>query len=135
MVNVFTFHQAGTTAWSHETEILFGRLAAISQMLIHPYFVFDGPGCPQLQRGKDIVFPLSPPLLLQRFQELLTVFGFDWHIVSGLVQISPDANKVCQAPGEADAELAYLQTYGLLDAVVTPYNDSLLFGAPSVIRR
>ena len=104
-------------------------------MLLHPYFVFDGPDCPQLQWGKGTVFTSSLPLLLQHFQELLTAFSFNWHIVSCLLQISPDANKVHQAPGEADVELAYFQTYGLLDAVVTPYNDSLLFGAPSVICR
>ena len=131
---MFSWPQAGT-AGSPEIDIIFSRLAAISQMLLHPYFVFDGPDCPQLQWGKGTVFTSSPPLLLQHFQELLTAFGFSWHIVSCLLQISPDANTVCQAPVEADTELAYFQTYGLLDAVVTPYNDSLLFGAPSVIRR
>ena len=134
LINMFSWHQAGM-AGSHEMDIIFGRLTAISQMFLHLYFVFDGPDCPQLQWGKEIVFCSSPPLLLQRFQELLTAFGFNWHIVSRLLQISPNANKACQALGEADVELAYLQTYGLLDAVVMPHNDSLLFGAPSVIRR
>ncbi|KIM50502.1 hypothetical protein SCLCIDRAFT_34225 [Scleroderma citrinum Foug A] len=113
---MFSWPQAGT-AGSPEIDIIFSRLAAISQMLLHPYFVFDEPDCPQLQWGKGTVFTSSPPLLLQCFQELLTAFSFNWHI----------------APGEADAELAYFQTYGLLDAVVMPYNDLLLFGAPSII--
>ena len=42
---------------------------------------------------------------------------------------------ITQAPGEAEAELAYFHSYGLVDAVVTPFNDVLLFGAPSVFRR
>ncbi|KAI5982210.1 hypothetical protein EDD15DRAFT_2181422, partial [Pisolithus albus] len=56
--------------------------------------------------------------LSQRFQELLTVFGFNWHV----------------APGEAEAELACLQSLGLIDAVATPYNDALLFSATCIIR-
>jgi len=39
---------------------------------------------------------------------------------------------ITQAPGEVEAELAYFHSCGLVDAVVTPYNDTLLFGAPSV---
>ena len=42
---------------------------------------------------------------------------------------------ITQAPGEAEAELAYFRSCGLVDAVVTPYNDTLLFGAPSILRR
>ena len=42
---------------------------------------------------------------------------------------------ITQAPGEVEAELAYFQLHGLVDAVVTPYNDALLFGVPSILRR
>ncbi|KAL4077392.1 hypothetical protein J3A83DRAFT_4213259 [Scleroderma citrinum] len=38
------------------------------------------------------------------------------------------------APGEAEAELAYFHSHGLIDAVVTLFSDVLLFGATSVIR-
>ncbi|KAI6126773.1 PIN domain-like protein [Pisolithus sp. B1] len=117
LVNVFSWRQAGT-GQSHEMRVIFRRLSAISQLLLHAYFVFDGPDRPQLKRGKDIICLSGPRLLAQRFQELLTAFGFNWH-----------------APGEAEAELAYLQSLGLVDTVATPDNDALLFGATCVIRR
>lgn len=98
LVNVFSWRQAGT-GQSHEMKIIFHHLSAISQLPLHAYFVFDGPDCPQLKH------------------ELLTAFGFKWHV----------------APGEAEAELAYLQSLGLVDAVVTPYNDALLFGATCIV--
>lgn len=117
LVNVFSWRQAGTGR-SHEMDIIFRRLSALSRMLLHPYFVFDGPDCPQLKRGEDVVGSTSPRLLVQRFQELLLMFGFNWHT----------------APGEAEAELACLQSCKLIDVVVTPYNDTLLFGATRVVR-
>ncbi|KAI6039698.1 PIN domain-like protein, partial [Pisolithus marmoratus] len=116
VLNVFSWRQAGT-GQSHDMHIIFCRLSAISWMLLHPYFIFDGPGCPQLRRGPDPISSAAPPLLIQHFQELLTAFGFGWHV----------------APCEAEAELAYFQSCGLIDAVVTPYNNALLFGARCVI--
>ncbi|KAI6138712.1 PIN domain-like protein, partial [Pisolithus tinctorius] len=117
LINVFSWHQAGT-GQSHEMDIIFCHLSTISHMFLHPYFVFDGPDCPQLKRGKDVVGLTFPRLLVQRFQELLTAFSFNWHV----------------APGEADVELANLQSYGLIEAVVTLYNDVLLFGVTCIIR-
>lgn len=117
LVNVFSWRHAGTGR-SHEMKIIFRRLSAISRSLLHAYFVFDGPDCPQLKRGKDTTSLSAPCLLSQRFQELLTAFGFNWHV----------------APREAEAELAYLQSLGLIDTVATPYNDALLFGATCIIR-
>ncbi|KAI6152625.1 PIN domain-like protein [Pisolithus tinctorius] len=116
LLNVFSWCRAGT-GQSHEMPTIFHRLSTISQMLLHPYFVFDGPDCPQIKRGKDILGWSPPSLLVQRFQELLTAFGFDWHV----------------APGEAEAELSCLQSCGFIDAMVTPYDDALLFGATCVI--
>ncbi|KAI5993790.1 hypothetical protein F5J12DRAFT_896906 [Pisolithus orientalis] len=87
-------------------------------MPLHPYFIFDGPDCPQLKRGKDIVCPCYPPLLVQRFQELLMAFGFSWHM----------------APGEAEVELACLQSCTLINIMVMPYNNVLLFGVTCIIR-
>lgn len=40
---------------------------------------------------------------------------------------------VLQAPGEAEAELGYLNYVGLLDAVITEDVDSLLFKANTVL--
>ncbi|KAL4071494.1 hypothetical protein V8B97DRAFT_1870676, partial [Scleroderma yunnanense] len=116
LCNVFSWCQAGTGKL-HEMKIIFCCLAAISQMLLHPYFIFDSLDRPWFKPDKE---PISaPPLLVQRFQELLTVFGFSWHT----------------APGEVEAELAYFHSHGLIDAVVTLFSDVLLFGATSVIRR
>ncbi|KAI6139937.1 hypothetical protein BKA82DRAFT_140947, partial [Pisolithus tinctorius] len=106
-----------STGQLHEMPTIFCCLSTISQMLLHPYFVFDGPDCPQINRGKDILGWSPPLLLVQRFQELLMAFGFDWHV----------------APGEAEAELSCLQSCGFIDAVVTPYDNALLFGATCVL--
>jgi holliday junction resolvase YEN1 len=40
-----------------------------------------------------------------------------------------------QAPGEAEAELAYLNRIGVIDAVLTDDVDTLVFGASLVIRK
>jgi Holliday junction resolvase YEN1 len=40
-----------------------------------------------------------------------------------------------QAPGEAEAELAYLNRKGIIDAVLTDDVDTFLFGATTVIRK
>ncbi|KAI6139479.1 hypothetical protein BKA82DRAFT_3920554, partial [Pisolithus tinctorius] len=102
---------------SHEMPTIFCHLSTISWMLLHPYIVFNGPDCPQIKRGKDILHWSPPLLLVQHSQELLTVFGFYWHV----------------APGEAEAELSCLQSCGFIDAMVTTYNDALLFGATCVL--
>ena len=40
-----------------------------------------------------------------------------------------------QAPGEAEAELAHLNSIGIIDAILSDDVDSFLFGAKVVIRR
>ncbi|KAI6045366.1 hypothetical protein EDC04DRAFT_2598703, partial [Pisolithus marmoratus] len=79
VLNVFSWRRAGT-GQSHEMQAIFCRLSAISRMLLHPYFIFDGPDCPQVRRGPDPISSGAPLLLVQRFQELLTAFGFGWHV-------------------------------------------------------
>ncbi|KIN96439.1 hypothetical protein M404DRAFT_117242, partial [Pisolithus tinctorius Marx 270] len=96
---------------------IFHHLSSISQMPLHLYFVFNGLDCPQLKRGKDIICTCYPPLLMQCFQELLMAFGFNWHM----------------ALGEAEVELTCLQSCALIDVVVTPYNNVLLFGATCIV--
>lgn len=51
--------------------------------------------------------------------EIIEAFGFEWRV----------------APGEAEAELAYLNRVGVLDAVVTDDVDTFVFGAAVVIRK
>ncbi|KIM63580.1 hypothetical protein SCLCIDRAFT_96899, partial [Scleroderma citrinum Foug A] len=117
LTNTFSWHITGTGK-SNDMQIIFSQLAAISQMLLHPHFIFDGPNQPSFRQSKDRLCGIRPPLLEKHFQELLGVFGFSWHM----------------APGEAEAELAYFHSYGLVNAVVMPYNDALLFGAPSILQ-
>jgi len=40
-----------------------------------------------------------------------------------------------QAPGEAEAELAYLNHIGIIDAILSDDVDNFLFGATMVIRK
>ncbi|KIM61133.1 hypothetical protein SCLCIDRAFT_122724 [Scleroderma citrinum Foug A] len=117
LTNTFSWHIAGTGK-SNKMLTIFSQLAAISQMLLQPHFIFDGPNRPLFRQRKDCLCGIGPPLLEKRFQELLDAFGFSWY----------------KAPGEAEAELAYFCLCGLVDAVVTPYNDALLFGAPSILQ-
>ncbi|KAH9916010.1 uncharacterized protein B0H18DRAFT_1124551 [Fomitopsis serialis] len=51
-------------------------------------------------------------------QEIINAFGFEW----------------CMAPGEAEAELAYLNHIGVIDAVYTDDVDAFLFGAKMIVR-
>lgn len=50
---------------------------------------------------------------------------------------SDDEKKIydVQAPGEAEAELAYLNRMGIIDAVLSDDVDNFLFGATMVIRK
>jgi len=40
-----------------------------------------------------------------------------------------------QAPGEAEAELAYLNRIGVIDGILSDDVDNFLFGATTVIRK
>ena len=138
LTNTFSWHITGTGK-SNDMQIIFSQLAAISQMLLHPHFIFDGPNQPSFRQSKDRLHGIGPPLLEKHFQELLGMFGFSWHMVGLGSHFSPLCSLadlvITQAPGEAEAELAYFHSYGLVNAVVTPYNDALLFGVPSILQR
>ena len=138
LTNAFSWHIAGTGK-SNDMQIIFSQLTAISQMLLHPHFIFTGPNWLSFRQRKDHLHGIGPPLLEKHFQELLGTFGFSWHMVGLGSRFSPLCSLadpvITQAPGEAEAELAYFHLYGLVNAVVTPYNNVLLFGAPSILRR
>lgn len=44
-------------------------------------------------------------------------------------------HSVHKAPGEAEAELAYLNRIGVIDAIITDDVDTFLFGATMLIRK
>ncbi|KAH9009129.1 hypothetical protein EDB84DRAFT_1446468 [Lactarius hengduanensis] len=57
--------------------------------------------------------------LVDSMKRMIEAFGFEWRM----------------APGEAEAELAYLNSIGIIDAVLSDDVDNFLFGARIVIRK
>ncbi|KIM54585.1 hypothetical protein SCLCIDRAFT_136619 [Scleroderma citrinum Foug A] len=114
--NVFTYNHAGAGE-SPEIQTIFYQLVTILQMLLHAHFVFNGPQRPKLKCRKQV--KSAPHFLTRCFQELISAFGFTWH----------------EAPGEAEAELAKLNTFGVIDAIFSDDSDILMFGTSCVIRR
>ena len=70
-------------------------------------------------------------------QEIIEAFGFEWRMVSRpLLDTYCSAHFLAfQAPGEAEAELAYLNRIGVIDAIITDDVDTFLFGATMLIRK
>ncbi|KZV78250.1 PIN domain-like protein [Exidia glandulosa HHB12029] len=97
-------------------QVIFFRCANLLRLPLLPLFVFDGPERPHTKRGKDISTRESQ--LTVDIQSIVRAFGFGCHF----------------APGEAEAELAYLNCNGILDAVLTDDVDAFIFGARVVIR-
>ncbi|KAF7979888.1 hypothetical protein HWV62_40677 [Athelia sp. TMB] len=96
---------------------LFFRVAQLAKLPILPLFMFDGRQRPAVKRGSKMgkagSHGLSPS-----FKQVLGAFGFEWR----------------EAPGEAEAELAYLNKCGVIDAIMTDDVDTLLFGATTIIK-
>ncbi|EJF60479.1 hypothetical protein DICSQDRAFT_162059 [Dichomitus squalens LYAD-421 SS1] len=100
-----------------ELRTLFFRLAQWSKLPVSLLFVFDGRGRPLEKRGSKMGKSGSHELA-PKFKELIKLFGMDWR----------------EAKGEAEAELAFLNQVGAIDAVVTDDIDCLIFGAQTVIK-
>lgn len=81
-----------------------------------PIFVFDGPKRPKIKRGKAIGG--KEHWMVNSLRTIFDSFGFEYRT----------------APGEAEAELAYLNRIGIIDAVLSDDVDCFLFGASTVIR-
>ncbi|THU80445.1 hypothetical protein K435DRAFT_874379 [Dendrothele bispora CBS 962.96] len=80
-------------------------------------FVLDGPQRPLEKRKKTV--RTTPHWMTRPFVQLVETLGHHVH----------------QAPGEAEAELATLNTVGAIDAVFTDDSDVFVFGARTVIRQ
>ncbi|THH21607.1 hypothetical protein EUX98_g8336 [Antrodiella citrinella] len=78
--------------------------------------VFDGPERPSFKRGKKVV--TQDHFLTVGTQALDEAFRFATH----------------QAPGEAEAKLALMNSQWIIDAVLTDDSDTLVFGAHTIIR-
>ncbi|KAF8694184.1 hypothetical protein AX14_002090 [Amanita brunnescens Koide BX004] len=96
--------------------ILFYKLAWLLDTCILPIFVFDGPLHPPEKRGQSVI--VVENWVTGEFKKLIEAFGFCWH----------------QAPAEAEAELAFLNSTGAIDLILMEDSDALTFGAFDVIR-
>lgn len=115
--SLWLFHaQQSSGGASPYLRLLFYRMARLLSLPVLPIFVFDGPSRPAWKRGKQVKG--RQHAIEQPFTQLIEAFGYQWH----------------RAPGEAEAELAHLNRFGLVDAVLTDDSDALLFGAQVLIR-
>ncbi|OCH91322.1 PIN domain-like protein [Obba rivulosa] len=116
--SIWFFHATyGREGENPELRTLFFRCSRLMSMPFLPLFVFDGPKRPEFKRGKRVSGKNN--WMEQGMQEIIHAFGFEWR----------------KAPGEAEAELAYLNKIGVIDAVLSDDVDTFLFGATMVVRK
>ncbi|KDR75394.1 hypothetical protein GALMADRAFT_249443 [Galerina marginata CBS 339.88] len=113
------FHHASFSKGGENPEMrgLFFRLIFFAKLPIIPLFVFDGRERPKIKRGSKLGKSGNHPRE-RGFKHLLDAFGMEWR----------------EARGEAEAELAYLNQLGHIDAILTDDCDALLFGARTIIK-
>jgi Holliday junction resolvase YEN1 len=134
---IWIFH----SKWGREGEnpqlrtILFRIVKLINSPFL-PLFVFDGPGRPNEKRGKKVQ-KCREPALVEGIKRLITAFGLEWRTVSHISSaIVPHASLIgSKAPGEAEAELAHLNSIGVIDGIISDDVDAFLFGAKVIIRK
>ncbi|KAH7882150.1 PIN domain-like protein, partial [Phlebopus sp. FC_14] len=115
--SIWFFHAAyGKEGENPELRTLFFRCCRLLQTPLLPLFVFDGPKRPAIKRGKRVGG--NAHWLTTGMKNMIQAFGFEYRT----------------APGEAEAELAYLNRIGVIDAVLSDDVDNFLFGATMVIR-
>ena len=114
-----------------ELRTLFFRLARLLKLPFLPLFVFDGPMRPDVKRGKSI--NKQPHWMIEGMKTIVEAFGFEWRTVRILAVVFDIDLIHSKAPGEAEAELAYLNRIGVIDAVLSDDVDTLVFGARMII--
>ncbi|KAI0319963.1 PIN domain-like protein, partial [Amylostereum chailletii] len=115
--SIWFYHAAyGREGENPELRTLFFRCARLMRAPFLPLFVFDGPKRPNVKRGKRISG--NQHWLTNGMKNIIEAFGFEWRM----------------APGEAEAELAYLNSIGVIDAIISDDVDNFLFGARMVVR-
>ncbi|KAG1856703.1 hypothetical protein DFJ58DRAFT_784503 [Suillus subalutaceus] len=103
--SIWFFHAAyGKEGENPELRTLFFRCSKLMSMPLLPLF-----------RGKRVSG--NAHWLTTGMKNIIAAFGFEWRT----------------APGEAEAELAYLNRIGVIDAVLSDDVDNFLFGATMVI--
>ncbi|KAF8154069.1 hypothetical protein B0H34DRAFT_799973 [Crassisporium funariophilum] len=115
--SIWFFHaEYGKEGENPVLRTLFFRCATLMHTTFLPIFVFDGPKRPDIKRGKKI--NRTSHKLIPGMKQIVEAFGFEWRM----------------APGEAEAELAYLNRIGIIDGILSDDVDNFLFGATTVIR-
>ncbi|KIM41673.1 hypothetical protein M413DRAFT_135949 [Hebeloma cylindrosporum] len=115
--SIWFFHaEYGKEGENPVLRTLFFRCATLMHTTFLPIFVFDGPKRPDVKRGKKI--NRTSHKLIPGMKQIIDAFGFEWRM----------------APGEAEAELAYLNRIGVIDGILSDDVDNFLFGATTVIR-
>ncbi|KIK67753.1 hypothetical protein GYMLUDRAFT_791698 [Collybiopsis luxurians FD-317 M1] len=115
--SIWFFHaEYGKEGENPELRTLFFRCAQLLRQGFLPLFVFDGSLRPDIKRGKRI--NKSANKLTTGMQAIIEAFGFEYRT----------------APGEAEAELAFLNRIGVIDGILSDDVDNFLFGAHTVIR-
>ncbi|KIY65929.1 hypothetical protein CYLTODRAFT_423912, partial [Cylindrobasidium torrendii FP15055 ss-10] len=115
--SIWFFHaEYGKEGENPELRTLFFRCGQFLNSSILPLFIFDGPKRPEFKRGKKI--NRSANKLTTGMKKIIEAYGFQHHT----------------APGEAEAELAYLNEIGVIDGVLTDDVDTYLFGAHTIVR-
>ncbi|KAF7324058.1 hypothetical protein MKEN_00628200 [Mycena kentingensis (nom. inval.)] len=100
----------------HILELFFYQLCNLQRSSATFIFVFDGPGRPKVKRGVRV--RKHSRNLLKNVKQLIKAFGYYVH----------------DAPGEAEAELAYLNKKGNIDAIITTDSDVFVFGGLCVLQ-
>ncbi|KAJ7661717.1 PIN domain-like protein, partial [Mycena rosella] len=99
-----------------ELRTLFYKLAHLGASGAVAVFVFDGAKRPSVKRNTKVI--KKPHWLTAEFQKMIALFGFYSYT----------------AEGEAEAELAALNRFRLIDLILTSDNDVFVFGATHMIR-
>jgi Holliday junction resolvase YEN1 len=117
-ISIWQFQiQAGQGGSNPAIRTFYYRLLRLLSVSVQPLFVFDGPNKPPFKRNKRSgQHGASIPNMMCK--QLLKLFGFPIHT----------------APGEAEAECAYLQREGIVDAVLSEDVDTLMFGCGTTLR-
>ncbi|KAF8176922.1 PIN domain-like protein [Pholiota molesta] len=96
--------------------IFFKKLAEFTKAPVNLVFVLDGPERPPVKRGHEVRD--RPVWWIEPAVQLIDMFGHHIH----------------RAPGEAEAELARLNSEGYVHAIITCDSDAFLFGAQLLLR-
>lgn len=117
-ISIWQFQiQSGKGGSNPALRTLYYRLLRLLALNIQPLFVFDGPHKPPFKRNvRTQPHTACLPNLLAK--QLLKLFGFPYHT----------------APGEAEAECAFFQQEGVVDAVLSEDVDTLMFGCGLSVR-